>query len=94
MQIKVSYDVDTIFREIVYVRNKQASCKCSAMLCDPQNAINLSTGVYRVCASCGGLVYNGFDQTDETKERDEWDSEAYMHDNEPSEPRWEDAYDA
>lgn len=85
MNIKVNTDVSSVFREIVYVRHNQRQCDCSTLLCDPHSAVNLETKMYDVCATCGGLVPNDFDDTDEARERDEWQEEAYMHDNEPGE---------
>lgn len=52
-KILVDFDIDTIFREIVYVRGN-AVCNCNDVVRDPQTAVNLYD--LRVCASCGGVV--------------------------------------
>ena len=87
MNIKVNYDIGTIFREIVYVRNNHTECECSNQ--DPQQAVNLTYNMYLVCATCGGLVLNDFDTSDQLREQREEDHEQYILDHEPGEPVYE-----
>jgi len=81
MNIKVDHDIDTIFREYLYIgKNKHKYCKCDwdAMLpLYPANFRNVPEDC-KICANCGLLVtsllaseynrvhnYSGWDDSDE-----------------------------
>lgn len=62
MNIKVDYDIDTVFREWVFVRtsnNVQCSCGFDKMLpIVPVNMLTKDIGDWRICATCGGVLDN------------------------------------
>lgn len=75
MKIAVDFNIDTIFREYVYV-NAQKECKCDYDVMLPLLPINkMPTDDWRMCASCGGYLtnnlvreynrYNGYSGFDE-----------------------------
>jgi hypothetical protein len=78
MTIQVDADIDTIFRDYVFVkRNKPTSCGCMVEKMSPVTAVNLHWQT-RICAECGGTIseaayeaydryygYSGYDEPEE-----------------------------
>jgi hypothetical protein len=75
MKIEIDFNIDTIFREWVYVKNvKQCGCGFDVML--PIVPVNkMPSNDWRICVTCGGKLtnnlvsqynrYNGYSGYDE-----------------------------